>query len=130
MSNARLLAGVRVIELVEPRAAGRTESELSAGMSAELGGTCASLLESLGASVVRLRAAEQEQCWSVGGALVPSLDLAGAAGRQQLVFYPASGEPPRLTIYDDDFTRQDDRWRFRRRTCRFLNADGVLRPRP
>lgn len=54
----------------------------------------------------------------------------GATVRQQLVFFPASGEKQRLAIYDDEIVPAGDRWLFQSRTCRFMNSAGVLGPRP
>jgi crotonobetainyl-CoA:carnitine CoA-transferase CaiB-like acyl-CoA transferase len=66
MSDARLLAGVRVVEWTdaEPRS-----------------GTCARLLESLGADIWRLSAAGLQRAREP----LPSLDLIGAPQRQQLL---------------------------------------------
>lgn len=54
----------------------------------------------------------------------------GATVRQQLAFFPADRSPHRLAIYDDEVVRAGGAWRFRVRNCRFINAEGILGPRP
>ncbi len=54
----------------------------------------------------------------------------GFAVRQQLVFFPADRAPHRFAVYDDVVVRTVDGLRFRTRSCRFQDAEGVLRDRP
>jgi hypothetical protein len=54
----------------------------------------------------------------------------GATVRSQLLFLPADRSAHRLTVYDDDVVRVDDRWVFRSRTVRFMDSHGMLQDRP
>jgi hypothetical protein len=64
-----------------------------------------------------------------GRSLITPADF-GATVRSQLVFFPADREPPRLAVYDDEVVQHKGDWKFQVRDCRFLNANGVLGPKP
>jgi SnoaL-like domain len=54
----------------------------------------------------------------------------GATVRSQLMFVPADRSETRLAIYDDVVVKVEDRWLFRSRDVRFMDAEGVLRETP
>ncbi|WP_067672707.1 nuclear transport factor 2 family protein [Nocardia miyunensis] len=55
----------------------------------------------------------------------------GADVRMQLVFFPADSAPRRLAVYDVGVLRAGDGgWVIRRMRCRFMNAEGILGPKP
>jgi uncharacterized protein (TIGR02246 family) len=45
--------------------------------------------------------------------------------RSQVLFVNASTQQLRSALYDDDLVRQDGRWRFQRRRCRFITSGGL-----
>lgn len=59
-----------------------------------------------------------------GAALV---ELTGdtATVRSQVLFVDSSSHQMRPALYDDELTRTAAGWRFRRRRCQFLTADGL-----
>ncbi|OBF25423.1 nuclear transport factor 2 family protein [Mycobacterium sp. ACS4331] len=48
-----------------------------------------------------------------------------ATATTQVLFVDAASHTMRPALYDDDLVKTDGRWRFRRRRCRFLTADGL-----
>lgn len=66
----------------------------------------------------------------LAGAWTAECTRDGFAVRQQLAFFPADRAPHRFAVYDDVVVRTSDGLRFRSRQCRFMDADGVLGPRP
>lgn len=55
------------------------------------------------------------------------IDVAGdtATVRTQLLFVDSATHELRPALYDDELVQVDGAWRFRRRRCRFLTADGL-----
>lgn len=48
-----------------------------------------------------------------------------AAVRSQMLFVDSSTHELRPALYDDEVTKADERWRFRRRRCQFVTASGL-----
>jgi uncharacterized protein (TIGR02246 family) len=48
-----------------------------------------------------------------------------ASARSQVLFVRAGGLQLRPALYDDELTRVDGHWRFRRRRCRFITSAGL-----
>ena len=48
-----------------------------------------------------------------------------ATARTQVLFMDTSTGDLRPALYDDELVKLDGRWRFRRRRCRFITADGL-----
>ena len=63
-----------------------------------------------------------------GAALI---DVRGetATARSQVLFVNSATHQMRPALYDDELTKADGQWRFRRRQCRFITPAG-LRDRP
>jgi uncharacterized protein (TIGR02246 family) len=59
-----------------------------------------------------------------GGALV---DLHGetATARTQMLFIDSSTHELRPALYDDELVKSEGHWRFRRRRCQFITAEGL-----
>jgi ketosteroid isomerase-like protein len=55
------------------------------------------------------------------------IDIRGDAAtvRSQVLFVNASSLQLRSALYDDEAVRQDGRWRFQRRRCRFITSGGL-----
>ncbi len=55
------------------------------------------------------------------------VDLHGdtATARTQVLFINSSTHEFRTALYDDDLVRSQGHWRFRRRRCQFLTANGL-----
>jgi len=55
------------------------------------------------------------------------VDLHGdtATARTQVLFIDSSTHEFRPALYDDDLVRSQGHWRFRRRRCQFLTANGL-----
>lgn len=45
--------------------------------------------------------------------------------RSQVLFVNATSVQLRSALYDDELVRQDGRWRFQRRRCRFITSGGL-----
>ena len=58
---------------------------------------------------------------------VKLIDVRGtsATARTQVLFVNAVTHHMRLALYDDEFVTVNGQWRFRRRRCQFLTADGL-----
>ena len=48
-----------------------------------------------------------------------------AAARTQVLFVRTDSLQLRPALYDDELVREDGRWRFRRRRCRFVTSHGL-----
>ena len=53
------------------------------------------------------------------------IDGDNATATTQVLFVDAASHSIRPALYDDDLVKVDGRWRFRRRRCQFLTADGL-----
>jgi uncharacterized protein (TIGR02246 family) len=55
------------------------------------------------------------------------VDLHGdeATARTQVLFINSSTHELRSALYDDELVRNQGHWRFRRRKCQFLTAEGL-----
>lgn len=60
-----------------------------------------------------------------GAALVLRVDGDTAYVRSQVLFVDSTTHQMRPALYDDDLIKADGTWRFRRRRCQFLTADGL-----
>ena len=58
---------------------------------------------------------------------ISRVDVRGdtATARSQVLFVPAGSLQLRPALYDDEFVRQDGRWLFRSRRCRFSTSHGL-----
>ncbi|SPM33426.1 Ketosteroid isomerase homolog, partial [Mycobacterium rhizamassiliense] len=58
---------------------------------------------------------------------VSRIDVRGdtATARSQVLFVRAGDLVLRPALYDDDLTRDGQRWRFRRRRCQFITSHGL-----
>jgi hypothetical protein len=65
----------------------------------------------------------------LGGPPVVELDGDTARTSQNLLFIDRSNGESRGAVYEDALVRTTDGWRFARRRCRFVTAEG-LRDRP
>ena len=53
------------------------------------------------------------------------IDGDSATATTQVLFVDAASHSMRPALYDDDLVKVDGHWRFRRRRCQFLTADGL-----
>jgi len=58
---------------------------------------------------------------------VSRIDVDGstATARSQVLFVRAGDLHLRPAVYDDELVREGERWRFRRRRCRFVTSHGL-----
>jgi uncharacterized protein (TIGR02246 family) len=59
------------------------------------------------------------------GMLLADIGRDTATARAQVLFVNAGTHELRLALYDDELTKVNGQWRFRRRRCRFITADGL-----
>lgn len=59
------------------------------------------------------------------GASQIDIDSDSATTRSQVLFVRATDLRLRPALYDDELTRVDGQWRFRRRRCRFITSRGL-----
>ena len=59
------------------------------------------------------------------GATLVDVQGSNATVRSQVLFVDSSTHELRPALYDDDLTRANGRWRFRRRRCRVLTKAGL-----
>lgn len=59
------------------------------------------------------------------GASRIEIDHDTATARSQVLFVNAVTQQLRSALYDDNLTRQDGRWLFGRRRCRFVTGTGL-----
>ena len=53
------------------------------------------------------------------------IDGDSATATTQVLFVDAASHAIRPALYDDDLVKVDGHWRFRRRRCQFLTAEGL-----
>ncbi len=53
------------------------------------------------------------------------IDGDSATATTQVLFVDAASHSMRPALYDDDLVKVDGHWRFRRRRCQFLTAEGL-----
>ena len=59
------------------------------------------------------------------GAALVDLHGATATARTQVLFINSSTHELRPALYDDELVRYQGHWRFRRRKCQFVTAEGL-----
>jgi uncharacterized protein (TIGR02246 family) len=59
------------------------------------------------------------------GMLLAEIDGDTATARAQVLFVEAGTHELRPALYDDELTKVNGQWRFRRRRARFITADGL-----
>lgn len=59
------------------------------------------------------------------GATLVDLHGETATARSQMLFIDSATHELRPALYDDDLVRFQGRWRFRRRRCQFITAEGL-----
>ena len=79
----------------------------------------------LGPEKVRKMFTRAPQGMHLTGASLVTVQGDTAMARTQVLFVDSSSHEMRPALYDDDLVKVDGAWRFRRRRCQFLTADGL-----